>query len=171
MSQDNLIKHSLATEAIMRSLARHLDKDEELWGITGLLHDIDLEETRDDQSRHALLGAEILRGEDFPKEGIQAVIAHNGEVLGVERKSALDFALASAETLTGLIIATALIYPDKKLASVKAKSVKKRMKEKRFAQNVNREIIKECENIDLELGEFIGIGLESMQQIAPELGL
>ncbi len=169
--QPNLIMHCLATEAIMRHLARKLGQDQELWGLTGLLHDIDLEHTRDDQSRHARLGAQILEDKGFPEAGVKAVLAHNGEVLGIERKEVLEHALTCAETVTGLIVATALVYPDKKLDSVKTKSITKRMKEKRFAENVNRDKIRECEHLGLELADFIQLSLEAMQQISLQLGL
>jgi putative nucleotidyltransferase with HDIG domain len=169
--QPNLIKHCLATEAIMRALARRLGTDVELWGLTGLLHDLDLEQTRNDQREHARIGAEILKKAGFPEEGVSAILAHNGEVLGIERHTPLEHALACAETVTGLIVATALVQAEKKLASVKPDSVIKRMKEKRFAQNVNREIIRECENLGLELDDFIRLSLEAMQGIADELGL
>lgn len=171
INQPNLIKHCLATEAIMRALAKRLGKDENLWGITGLLHDIDLEETRDDQTQHARIAAELLRENNFPEEVIQAVLAHNGEVLGIKRQTPFEHALACAETVTGLIVATALVYPDKKLASVKTKSVVKRMKESRFAQNVNREIIKECECLGLEMADFISLSIDAMLNVAPQLGL
>jgi putative nucleotidyltransferase with HDIG domain len=169
--QPNLIKHCLATEAIMRYLARKLGEDEELWGLTGLLHDIDLEQTRGDQSQHARLGAQILEEKGFPKDGVQAVLAHNGEVLGIKRQNRLEYALTCAETVTGLIVATALVQPDKKLDSVKPKSVTKRMKEKRFAQNVNRDKVRECEHLGLDLQDFIQLSLEAMQQISLQLGL
>jgi putative nucleotidyltransferase with HDIG domain len=171
IQQPNLIKHCLATEAIMRHLARRLGEDEELWGLTGLLHDIDLEQTRGDQTQHARLGAQILEKEGFPQAGVQAVLAHNGEVLGIDRQTPLEHALTCAETVTGLIVATALVYPDKKLASVKTKSVTKRMKEKRFAENVNRDKIRECEKLGLEFADFIQISLEAMQHISEQLGL
>jgi putative nucleotidyltransferase with HDIG domain len=171
MAAENLRRHCLATEAIMRKLAQRLKKDEELWGLTGLVHDLDLELTRDDQSRHGLVAADMLAEEGFPPEAIQAIRTHNGEVLGISRQSDFDHALACAETITGLIVATAMVQPDKKVASVKPKSVKKRMKEKRFAENVNRDIIRECEHIGVPLEEFIPLSVEAMQEIAEELGL
>jgi len=171
MEAENLRRHCLATEAIMRRLAQRLTKDEELWGLTGLVHDLDLELTRDDQSRHGLVAIEMLAKEGFPPEALQAIRAHNGEVLGILRQSDFDHALACAETITGLIVATAMVQPDKKVASVRPKSVKKRMKEKRFAENVNRDIICECERIGVPLEEFIALSLEAMQAVADDLGL
>jgi len=168
---DNLRKHCLATEAIMRKLAQRLGKDEELWGLTGLLHDLDLEITRNDQSKHGLIGAEILAQEGLPTEALQTIRAHNGERLGITRQTEFEHALAASETITGLIVATALVQPEKKLAFVQPKSVKKRMKEKRFAENVNRNIIQECEHFGIPLDEFIALSLEAMQNISSELGL
>jgi len=168
---ENLIKHCLATEAIMRAVARRLAKDEELWGLTGLLHDIDLEITRDDQSKHALVGADMLAREGFPPEALQTIRAHNGERLGIQRQTEFEHALAASETITGLIVATALVQPEKKIANVKVKSVAKRMKEKRFAENVNREIILECEPIGIPLDDFVALSIEAMQGVADDLGL
>jgi putative nucleotidyltransferase with HDIG domain len=168
---ENLIKHCLATEAIMRSVAKRLGKDEELWGLTGLLHDIDLEITRDDQSKRALVGAEMLAHEGFPLEALQTIRAHNGERLGIPRQTEFEHALAASETITGLIVATALVQPEKKIASVKVKSVTKRMKEKRFAENVNRDIILECEDIGIPLEDFVALSITAMQGIADDLGL
>lgn len=168
---ENLIKHCLATEAIMRALARRIGEDEETWGLAGLLHDLDFEETKDTPERHALRTAEILGDCDVSAEVIDAIKAHNGETLGIERGTKFGHALAAAETITGLIVATALVYPDKKLSSVKVSSVTKRMKKKDFARAVNREIIMECEGIGLSLNEFVEISLDAMRGISDELGL
>ncbi|WAC06861.1 MAG: HDIG domain-containing protein [Thermodesulfobacteriota bacterium] len=168
---ENLIKHCLATEAIMRKVAQRLGKEVELCGLTGLLHDIDLEITRDDQSKHALVGADLLEKEGFPQEALQAIRAHNGERLGIERQTEFEHALAASETITGLIVATALVQPEKKIANVKIKSVTKRMKEKRFAENVNRDIIKECELFGIPVEDFVALSITAMQGIADDLGL
>lgn len=168
---ENLVKHCLASEAIMRALARRLGRNEERWGIAGLLHDLDFEETKDAPSQHALKAAQILKERGVCDEVIEVIKAHNAEGLGLERRSDFDHALAAAETVTGLIVATALVYPDKKLASVKVRSITKRMKKKDFARAVNREIILECEQIGLSLDEFVGISLEAMQGIHEALGL
>jgi putative nucleotidyltransferase with HDIG domain len=171
LKTENLLKHCLASEAIMRSLAKELNKDIEKWGIAGLLHDLDFEKTKDDPANHTLVSAGILEGHGIDDEIIKAIKGHNAEALGINRESKLDFALAAAETVTGLIIATALVYPDKKLKSVKTKSVLKRMKERAFAKNVNREIIKECENLGIALEKFIEISIGAMQEISDDLGL
>ena len=168
---DNLRKHCLATEAIMRALARKLGEDEELWGIVGLLHDLDFEQTAEAPAEHAKITADILGRKDFPCEALQAIKEHNAEALGIARESRSGIALACAETITGLIVATTLVYPDKKLASVKPKSVRKRMKKKDFARAVSREIIGECERIGIPLDDFIALSLEAMQGVAADLGL
>lgn len=166
----NLRRHMLATEAIMRGLADKLGRDAELWGLTGLLHDIDLEEVDQDPARHAAVGAAWLESK-LPAEAVEAIRLHNAEGLGLERTGELAHALAAAETLTGLVVATTLVLPSKKIAELKPKSVRKRMKEPRFAAGVNRETIRECERVGIELAEFIDLGVASMRGIAPELGL
>ena len=171
LKAENLVKHCLASEAIMRALARKMGQDEELWGIAGLLHDLDFEETKEAPSRHGLKTAQILKEHGVCAEIIEAIKAHNAEGLGLVRTSDFDHALAAAETVTGLIVATALVYPDKKLASVKVRSIAKRMKKKDFARAVNRTVIMECEQFGLSLDEFVGISLEAMQGIHEVLGL
>ncbi len=168
--QPNLIKHCLASEAIMRALAPRFGEEPEFWGLAGLLHDIDLGEVGDDMHRHAEVGAEFLRTHGVHKEIVEAVRRHN-EALGIPRQTTFDHALAAAETVTGLITATALVYPDKKLASVKTKSVTKRYKEKHFAAGADRAIIAECEQIGIPLAEFMELSLQAMTGIASELGL
>jgi len=167
---DWLKKHCLATGAIMRSLAERLGGDPELWWAAGLLHDLDFDRTQD-LHRHGLETAEILRSRGEPEEAIHAVLAHNAEGLGLERQSTLDYALTCAESITGLIVATALVMPDKKLASVSADSVLKKMKKKDFARKVSREHVALCENIGLPLPEFTALAVAAMQGIAGELEL
>ena len=171
LSNPNLIKHCLASEAVMRALARHFAEDEDLWGLTGLLHDLDAELTLDDLSRHTHETAGILREEGVADEIIMAICMHNAEAHNDERSERFHHALAAGETITGLIIAAALVYPDKKLASVKPKSVRKRYKEKLFAAGANREVIAECEQIGIPVPEFCDLCLAAMQGIADDLGL
>ena len=171
VKSENLVKHCLATEAILRALAARLKADAEVWGQAGLLHDLDFEETKDTPAQHSLKTAQILEQHGFPPEFVKAVKAHNAEALGLKRETPLEFALAAAETITGLIVATALVQPDKKLASVRPESVIKRMKKKDFARNVNREIILEYEKLGLSLEEFVALSVEAMQGMAGELGL
>lgn len=170
VSNQNLVKHMLATEAIMRVLARRLGHNEEKWGLAGLLHDVDYEETKDDALRHSLVGAQMLADKGVDPDVVYAVKVHN-EVHGEPRKSPLDVALFSSEALTGLITAAALVRPDKSLSSVTVDSLVKRFGEKAFARGANRENIGTCSELGLELREFMQIGLSAMQGIAPELGL
>jgi len=171
LKADNLQKHSLATEIIMRKIAQRRGENEELWGIAGLLHDLDFEETKDDMPNHTLKTQEILKKKGVSKEIIEAIKGHNAENLGYERDRPIDHALTCAECITGMVIATTLVYPDKKLASVKPKSILKRMKQKEFARSVNREYIKECEKIGIPLEEFAELSLNAMREISDELGL
>ena len=166
----NLVKHMLATEAIMRDLARCFGEDEEEWGLTGLLHDIDVELTEGDMGSHSKLGADLVREMGASEAVAHAILCHN-ETHGIPVETRLDKALFCVDPLTGLITAAALVRPDKKLDGVEAKSVRKRFKEKSFAAGANREHISRCSEIGLELDEFIEIGLKSMQGIAADLGL
>ena len=170
VENQNLIKHMLATEAIMRALARHFGEDEEEWGLTGLIHDIDVEHAEEDMSRHGKLAAHLAEQLGCSETMCHAVLAHN-EALGVPCETLLDKALFCTDPLTGLITAGALIRPDKKLAELSVKSLKKRFKEKSFAAGANREQRALCSDINLELDEFMGIGLEAMKGISADLGL
>ncbi len=171
LPQDTMQKHSLATEAIMRALACRLGRDEEIWGIVGLLHDLDYNETREDMARHGLVTEQILAGCNVAPQIIQTIKAHNADNLGFTRSTEFEHALVCAECITGLIVATTLVYPEKKIAGVKASSIIKRMKQKEFARSVNRDYIRECELIGIPLEEFAALSLEAMIPIAPELGL
>ena len=170
IENENTIKHMLATEAIMRALARRLDEDEEEWGLTGLLHDIDMELTEGDMATHSKLGADLARELGASEAMANAILCHN-QTHGIPLETKLDKALFCVDPLTGLIIATALVRPDKKLARVEVRSVRKRFKEKSFAAGANREQIAQCTDIGLELDQFIELGLEAMKEIAPDLGL
>jgi len=170
VENENLIKHMLATEAIMRSLARRFGENEEEWGLTGLLHDIDVELTEGDMSSHSKLGADLAQELGASEAMAHAILCHN-ERHGVPCETKLDKALFCADPLTGLIIAAALVRPDKKLAGLEAQSVKKKFKEKSFAAGANREQIALCSEIGLELDEFIELGLKAMKGIAADLGL
>ncbi len=171
VNDDHLIKHMLATEAVMRAVARRLGQDEEKWGITGLLHDIDYEVTKEEPEKHSVIGAEWLAEMGLPEDIVYAVKVHN-EIHGFPRNSLLDKALFAVDPLTGFITAVALVMPDKKLATVKVKSLKKKFKDKRFAAGANREQVKTCETeLGIPLSEFFEISLKAMQEIADELEL
>ena len=170
--QPNLRKHCLASEAVLKALAERLGEDAEAWGIAGLLHDLDVEDTNADLSVHGRETVRILEPEGVNPEILEAIALHN-EVSAGGRKRLTRFqhALAAGETITGLITATALVYPDKKIASVKPKSIVKRMKEKAFAASVNRDIILECEKLNIPLPEFAELSLRAMQDISDKLEL
>ncbi|MFZ5867172.1 MAG: HDIG domain-containing metalloprotein [Thermodesulfobacteriota bacterium] len=171
LDTESIRKHCLASEAIMRALAPRFSEDPELWGLVGLLHDLDYNETRDRMEQHTIMTGKILRDLGVHEHVIEAIQSHNAENLGISRSKPIHFALTAAETITGLIVATALVYPDKKLASVKAKSLRKRMKEKEFARSVNRDHIRLCEQLGLPLDDFIEVSLDAMRGISDRLGL
>ena len=166
----NLIKHVLAVEAVMRRLATHFNEDPDQWGLAGVLHDLDYEETKDDPALHSLIGAKVLEEMGVDPGIVQAVRSHN-EYHGLPRETLMEKALYCSDPLTGLIVASALIHPDKKLASIDPAFVLKRFDEKAFARGANRETIKACAELGLELDDFVSMGLEAMQGIAGEIGL
>jgi predicted hydrolase (HD superfamily) len=155
----------------MRALARRLGKDEEKWAMAGLLHDLDIEIVGGDLSTHGLEAERILREYGADPDVIDAIVMHNDALRGEKRRTEFQHALAAGETITGLIVATTMVYPDKKLSSVKPKSVVKRMKEKAFAASVSRDNIRECEAIGIPLEEFVEISLSAMREISDRLGL
>jgi putative nucleotidyltransferase with HDIG domain len=171
VKNEKTIVHCLASEAVMRALAIRLGEDADRWGLTGLLHDVDVEVTNADPKVHALKAGELLEDFGFDREMIDAIRMHNDEATGLPRTTLFQHALAAGETITGLIYATTLVYPDKKIESVKYKSIAKRMKEKAFAASVNRDHILECEEIGIPLDEFIRISVDAMRGISEEIGL
>ncbi len=168
LKNKNLYKHCLAAEACLRKLARHFGENEEVWGLAGLLHDIDYGETANEPSRHGLVGAEFLKEKGLNQEIIYAIKVHAGHS---PPNSRLDWALFATDPLTGLIVASALMHPQKSLKAVDTDFVMRRFKEKRFAAGANREQIAACKNVGLELEEFIKICLTGMQEISEDLGL
>jgi len=171
IKNERTIAHSLASEAVMRALAIRLGRDEEKWAQAGLLHDLDVEITHAEPSVHALETARILTEMGVDADVVDAIKMHNEMATGLERTTEFQHALAAGETITGLITATAMVYPDKKVASVKPKSVIKRMKEKAFAASVRREVIMECEKTGIPLDEFATLALAAMVEIGDEIGL
>ena len=167
---ENMRKHCYASEAVLRAIALRLGKNENEWGIAGLLHDIDVEITNADPQTHGPTAKKILEGK-VTDEMLDAIVMHNEVATGEERSKEFQHALAAGETITGLITATTLVYPDKKLASVKPKSVTKRMKQKAFAASVKRENIMECEKIGIPLNEFAELSVNAMKEISEVLGL
>lgn len=171
VKNEKTIVHCLASEAVLRALAGRLGEDADRWGLTGLLHDIDVEVTNADPRVHALKAEELLEDFSLDEEMLDAIRMHNDAATDIPRTTRLQHALAAGETITGLIYATTLVYPDKKIESVKYKSVRKRMKEKAFAASVNRDHIYECEEIGIPLDEFIQLSVDAMRGIAGDLGL
>ncbi len=171
VKSEKMLYHCYASEAVMRALAKSLGRDVEKWGLAGLLHDIDTEITNADPKKHALVAEELLRDEGIEEDILDAIKMHNEEATGLERTTEFQHALSAGETITGLIYAVALVYPDKKIKDVKPKSVTKRMKQSAFAASVSRENIMECEKIGLPLNDFAEIALSAMKEIAEKIGL
>lgn len=178
----NLQKHMLAAEACMRELAGHFGEDADKWGLAGLLHDLDYDQTANDFPNHGLITAQILEGKGIPDDVIQAIKAHpfgsksedgglRAGPVQIEPKSKMDFALYAVDPLTGLIVASALMHPSKKLINVDVTFIMKRYKEKRFAAGANREQIQTCDRLGLTLEDFVGKCLKAMQGISDDLGL
>ena len=171
----NLVKHMLAVEAAMRLYAQKFDQDEALWGAVGLVHDFDYErwpnEERHPTQGHPSSGAAILSEKGWPQQAVNAVLAH-GDYTGVPRDTLLAKALAACDELTGLVVATALVRPSKKLSEVDLKAVKKKWKDKGFARGVSRDEMEACaEDLGVPLDEHIQNVLRAMQGISDDLGL
>jgi putative nucleotidyltransferase with HDIG domain len=167
----NMLNHCYAFEAVMRALAKRLGRDEEKWGLAGLLHDLDVELVKGDMYIHGKETARILEEKGVDPEVIDAIRIHNETSAGEKRSKEFQHALAAGETITGMIVATALVYPDKKVANVQSKSVIKRMKETKFAASVRRENIMECELIGIPLPEFTEVCFNAMKAIGNRIGL
>lgn len=168
--KEALRKHALAVEAAMRYYARLLGEDEELWGLTGLLHDFDYERWPD-QDNHPYRGNEILTALGYP-EALRTAILGHAPYTGVPRETRLAKALYACDELAGFVVAVALIKPSKKMADVEVAGVKKRLKEKAFARGVHREdVYQGAEEIGLPLDEHIGHVIQALQGAAEELGL
>lgn len=167
--------HCRETEVIMRALAKELGEDVELWGITGLLHDLDLDELGEDMTRHGERTVEILKhaGYDIPLM-FNAILAHVEGIEGVghRRRSDLEYILAGAENITGIITAYVILRPEKTIEGVKVKSIVKKFKSPAFAAKVNRQFILDAaEHAKMELHDFIRISLNAMESIADETGM
>ncbi|MHA2298757.1 MAG: HDIG domain-containing metalloprotein [Candidatus Hodarchaeales archaeon] len=169
------IIHYLESEAIIIALARRLGEDEDYWGMVGLLHDIDWGITKNDLITHLTEMPGILQKAGFDEDFITAVLSHGyghgiARLNDKRRTRKIEHALACSETLTGLIHAYALVRQGR-ISDMKAKGLKKRFKEKRFAAKVSRDIIRECENIGLSLEEFFGLAIEALAGIKDNIGL
>lgn len=167
---ERLVKHMIAVGAIMRGLAEYFSEDADVWEVVGILHDIDYEYTKDRPELHGLKSAEILEGV-LSDNLLETIKAHNYEHTGVEPSKRIDYALIAADAISGLIVACALVMPNKRLSEVKVKTVLKKFKSKDFARSVRRDKILFCEKLGLSLEEFVEIALGSMRDVAEELGL
>jgi hypothetical protein len=165
---NNLLKHILSVEAGMRRLAEHFGEDIEYWGLIGLLHDLDYNETKDDAPRHTYLTREWLESYGLPEEAFYAIHAHPGHV---PCRSRLDWALYSVDPTTGFIVACALMHPTKKLANIDAEFMLRRFDEKRFAAGATRENMAACSNLGLSLSDFLMLVRDGMMRISDRLGL
>ncbi len=165
-----LIKHALAVEAVMRYCARRRDQDEQMWGVIGLVHDLDYEQFPE---QHCHKSAELLRGRNWPEPYVRAVLSHGwGICTDVEPQSDLEKTLFAMDELTGLVAATALVRPSKSVLDMEPKSVKKKWKEKSFAAGVNREVIeKGVQMLGADLNQLIDDAIKGMREVADEIGL
>ncbi len=168
VKNERLVKHMLAVEAVMRAVAGRLGEDEDRWGLAGLIHDLDYDETAETPERHGKVGAEYLRGMNVGEDIVRAVESHVGLI---PRDTPMEKALYAADPLTGLVVAAALMHPSRSLGGLDVEFVLNRFKEKRFAAGADRDQIRSCEGLGLDLGEFVGIGLRAMQDISDTLGL
>ncbi len=169
VAKENNVKHMIAVGAVMRSLALRLGEDASRWELVGLLHDIDFEECHGAED-HTLIAAQILAG--VVDEGmIEAIKAHNAEHTKVPVDTKLKQGLVAADAASGLIIASALVMPSKKLADVRPESLVKKFGSKDFAKGASRPRMMLCEPLGLQLNEFLALALEGMKAVAPELGL
>jgi len=166
--KETTVRHLISVEGVMRALARRLGEDEDLWALTGLFHDLDQDQTHDDPDRHAHLAAEWLREAGVEEPVVNGVLAHAHEPY---RTDPMSKAVVHADAVAGLLVAAALVRPEK-AAGMKVSSVRKKLKEKAFAPGVNRDEITSVEqSIGLPLDEFIAVGIEGLQSVAPEIGL
>jgi putative nucleotidyltransferase with HDIG domain len=166
--KETTYRHLVSVEGVMRSLARRFDEDEEVWGQTGLFHDLDQDHTGDDGAQHARLAAEWLREAGVDERIVNGVLAHAYEEY---RTDLMSKAVVHADAVAGLLVAAALVRPEKS-AGMKVSSVKKKLKEKSFAPGVNRDEVYDAEDgIGLPLDEFITVSIEGLQDVAPDIEL
>jgi putative nucleotidyltransferase with HDIG domain len=166
----NLLKHSLAVEAILSTMAQRLGEDQELWAVTGLLHDLDYEYTKEEPERHAFVTVKMV-DELLPREAINAIKAHNYQYTAQIPLTYLDKSLIAADAVSGLIVAAALVMPSKKLVDVTTRTLLDKFKDKSFAAGCNRKRIELCEDMELGLQVFLELSLQALKNISSELGL
>jgi putative nucleotidyltransferase with HDIG domain len=169
VDSESLRRHMYSVEAAMRAYARKFGEDEELYGITGLVHDLDYEKRPDE---HPLPGAEILREKGYPEDLVHAVLAHNESRTGVGPETLLDRTLRACDEVTGLITASALVRPSRSVMDLEAKSVMKKFKDRAFAAGVDRQEVEESvAALNVDLKEHVQFVIEAMRGVAAELGL
>jgi putative nucleotidyltransferase with HDIG domain len=165
--KDITVRHLVSVEGVMRRLAQHFGENEEYWALTGLFHDLDQDVTGDDLERHANLAASWLREKEVDAAIVNGVLAHAHPEY---RTDLMSHAIVAADAVAGLLVAAALVRPEKAMG-MKVSSVKKKLKETSFAPGVNRDEIRACTEIGLELDAFIGLGIEGLQLVAADIGL
>jgi putative nucleotidyltransferase with HDIG domain len=170
IQDQKIITHCIAVEIIMRKIADRMNKNKDLWGVVGLLHDLDYEETKEQPEIHGEITAKLLSGK-LPQDALRAIKAHNSEHLGVHPETPMEKALIASDGVSGLIIAASLVMPNKKLEEVELKSLKKKFKSKDFAKKVDRSRILLCEDIGFSLEEFLQLSLSALQESSHELNL
>ncbi len=167
---ESLRKHALAVEACVRAYARKFGEDENAWGCVALLHDFDYEK-HPSADEHPFVGSKILAERGYPEWFRRAILSH-ADYTNTPRETKLEHTLFACDELAGFITATALVKPNKSLAEVEAKSVRKKMKDKAFARSVNRpDIVKGAAELGIELEAHIAFCIEAMKAIAGDLGL
>lgn len=167
---ESLIKHAFAVEGVMRYMARKYDEDEEIWGVVGLIHDLDYEQFPD---QHCKKTETILKENDWPDDLIRAVVSHGyGICTDVKPESTMEKVLFAIDELTGLVATSALVRPTRSVMDMNAKSVKKKWKDKRFAAGVDRSIIQQgADMLGVELGDLITDTIMGMREVAEAIGL
>jgi putative nucleotidyltransferase with HDIG domain len=167
--KDTTFRHLVSVEGVMRSLARHFGENEERWGLAGLFHDLDQDLTHDRIERHGHQSVEWLRAEGFDDEAVlNAVLAHAYDDNQIDLMSK---AIVHADGVAGLLVACALVRPEKAVG-MKVSSVKKKLKEKSFAPGVERDKIRGVEDsLGIPLDDFVALSISGLQEVAPEIGL
>lgn len=168
MHSKNLIKHVLATEAVMKALAKELGQDEEVWAMAGLLHDLDYEFTKDNFEEHGNKTVEMLENKDLPEDIKDAILAHCEKK---ERGKLIEKAIYAADPVTGFVVAAVLIRKGSKLSDIDVDFLLNRYKEKSFARGANRDQMASCAGIGMTLEDFLSLSLKAMQEISEDLGL
>ncbi|MEM1513494.1 MAG: HD domain-containing protein [Candidatus Thermoplasmatota archaeon] len=167
IKNESLKKHMIAVSSIMKKLAKRFNEDENIWGMVGLLHDIDYEIASIEE--HGKISAEMLK-DKLPSFALHAIMAHN-EKTGFKPNDRIDYSLIACDAISGLIVSTALVMPNKKISEIKIDTLKNKFKDKSFARKIDREKIKYCEKVGLSLDEFFSISLDAMNEIADKIGL